>query len=76
MFRLIELFFFFYLGYVLLKNLVGLFIAPKKPGNFAGQQQNTTYKKEGKIHVDHIPEKKSSSHEDDGEYIPYKEIKE
>ena len=75
--RLFEYLIFFWLGYTVLKSLFRLFIRPPQQaqgGDNSGPQRS--YRKPGEMHIDHIPDSpKSSSHDDDGEYIPYKEIK-
>lgn len=76
LFKLIEYFFFFYLAYALLKNVFAMFSGSSRQTQGGSAPQDAYRKKEGEIHVEHVPDKDRPTHEGDGEYISYTEVKE
>ncbi len=81
MFRILELFFFIYLGYIVLKNISALFsgTSNKSNGPHDYNRGEFTGRREGEINIEKVPEKDKpiQHHQDanDSEYIDFKEIK-
>ena len=83
MFRILEIFFFIWLAYTIMKNIGSWFSSSSSGRNqgtdFNSSQQQYKNTKEGEIHVEHVPDKKnpSGTHPtEDAEYIPFDEVKE
>ena len=80
--RIFEILFFIYLGYLILKNVLGIFVSKPRPQDPYQQAYEQSRRKEGEIHVDHVPEKQKPStphaphSSEDSEYIPFDEVKE
>jgi len=71
---------FLVLIYLVIRFVRGLFTPVRVVNNFqsqAGPNPNTYRKEEGRVEVKDVPNTKSNSHhrhDDDGEYIDYKEV--